>query len=41
MLVARKLPIRPQLFAALLKPTQLTDVLATPLLAKYSIRDAI
>ena len=39
MLVPRKLLIRPQLFVALLKPTQLIDIVATPLLAKYSIGD--
>ena len=33
MLVARKLPILSQWFAAMLMPTQLTDILATPLLA--------
>ena len=38
MLVARKLPICLQLFAALLKLTHLTDILATPLLANYYIK---
>ena len=33
MLVAGKLPILPQLFATLLMPTQLADILATPSLA--------
>ena len=33
MLVARKLPILPQLFEALLMPTQLIDKLVAPLLA--------
>ena len=41
MLVARKLPILPQLLTALLMPTQLTVILATPLLTEYSMTDVI
>lgn len=38
-LVARKFLTIPQSFVELLKPTQLTDILVTPFLANYSIRD--